>query len=264
MEKKEIVKNVSDVAGLVAGTAAGTGLGTVIAGPVGAVGGALVGDAIEKVFKWAGDEISRRILSKREAKRISDVMVMAKEKIESNFEEKKKLRQDDFFKEFDNRNTAEEILEGTLLAAQKEYEERKIKYIANLYANIAFDESISREIADRLIKISSELTYRQLVILCAIGFIQISGVPSKQDTYSEVSGLNNVSIASDIFDLYKKSLIFSSDAMLDAAGINPSTLSLGGYGALLYNLMELRGISLEDKDCIDVLNFLGVLKKQVK
>lgn len=148
-----------------------------------------------------------------------------------------------------------------MLVAQKEYEERKIKYIANLYANIAFDENISREIADRLIKISSELTYRQLMILCAVGFVQISGVPSKQDTYGEVSGLNNVSIASDIFDLYRKSLIFSSNAILDAAGINPSTLSLGGYGALLYNLMELPRIPLTDKDCIDILIFLGALKK---
>lgn len=261
MEKKEIIENVSDVAGSAVGAAAGAGVGIAIAGPAGAVGGALAGDAIERVFKWAGNEISKRILSKREEKRISDVITIAKEKIESNFEENKILRHDDFFSELDNRTSAEEILEGTLLVAQKEYEERKIKYIANLYANIAFDENISREIADRLIKISSELTYRQLMILCAVGFVQISGVPSKQDTYGEVSGLNNVSIASDIFDLYRKSLIFSSNAILDAAGINPSTLSLGGYGALLYNLMELPRIPLTDKDCIDILIFLGALKK---
>lgn len=49
--------------------------------------------------------------------------------------------------------------------------------------------------------------------------------------------------------------------MLDAAGINPSTLSLGGYGTLLYNLMELPRNPLADKDFIDILNFLGVLKK---
>lgn len=83
MEKKEIIENVSDVAG----AAAGAGVGIAIAGPAGAVGGALSGDAIERVFKWAGNEISKRILSKREEKRISDVITIAKEKIESNFEE---------------------------------------------------------------------------------------------------------------------------------------------------------------------------------
>ena len=51
MEKKELIENVSDVAGLAAGALAGAGLGTATTGPAGAVGGALAGDAIEKVFK---------------------------------------------------------------------------------------------------------------------------------------------------------------------------------------------------------------------
>ena len=44
----------------------------------------------------------------------------------------KKLRNDNFFKNIDEYSSAEEILEGTLLVAQKEYEERKLQYIANL------------------------------------------------------------------------------------------------------------------------------------
>lgn len=87
MEKKEIIENVSDVAGSVVGAVAGVGIA--VAGPAGAVGGALAGNAIERVFKWAGNEISKRILSKCEEKRISDVMTIAKEKIKSNFEENK-------------------------------------------------------------------------------------------------------------------------------------------------------------------------------
>lgn len=48
MEKEEIIDNVSDVARLAVGAAVGAGLGTAIAGPVGAVGGALAGDAYRK------------------------------------------------------------------------------------------------------------------------------------------------------------------------------------------------------------------------
>lgn len=62
--------------------------------------------------------------------------------------------------------------------------------------------------ADTLIKISSDLTYRQLMILSAVGFSQITGIKGKEEKYTEVRGLNNVSIASEIFDLYRKSLIF--------------------------------------------------------
>lgn len=82
----------------------------------------------------------------------------------------------------------------------------------------------------------------------------------KEENYKEVRGLNNVSIASEIFDLYRKSLIFSSEAILDAGGINPSKLILGGYGALVYNLMELSKFPLPDSCMIDTLKFLGIVK----
>lgn len=168
--KKEVVDTLSDVAGAATGSVVGAGIGTMVAGPIGAVGGAVAGSVVEKLFAWAGNEIKERFLSKQEEKRIADVMYLAKEKINNNFQSNKQLREDSFFDGVDVKSSAEEILEGTLLSAQREYEERKIKYIANLYANIAFDDSISREMADRLLKISSELTYRQLIILSIIGF----------------------------------------------------------------------------------------------
>jgi hypothetical protein len=39
----------------------------------------------------------------------------------------------------DDRGVAREILEGVLLAAQKERQEKKVTLYGNLYANIAFD-----------------------------------------------------------------------------------------------------------------------------
>lgn len=259
MENKQRINTISEMSGSAVGAAVGSEIGSAVAGPIGAIAGSVAGNIIEKVFVWAGNEISTRLLSRQEEKRIVNVMDLAKKKIESNLANDKKLRDDDFFDQISDRSTAEEILEGTLLVAQKEYEERKLQYIANLYANIAFNKDISREIADRLIKISSELTYRQLMIMSAVGFSQIAGIQRKKEAYKVVQGLNNVSIASEIFDLYRKSLIFSSEVILDAGGINPSKLTLGGYGALLYNLMELPRIPFSDTCMIDALKFLGIL-----
>ena len=256
MEKNDII---SDLSGVVAGTIVEASISTVAPGIGGILGGAVAGNLVEKVFDYVGKEIKQRFLSKREESRITNVMDFAKKKIDKNLQNNKKLRNDNFFKNIDEYSSAEEILEGTLLVAQKEYEERKLQYIANLYANIAFDDSISCEMADKLLKISSELTYRQLIILSVIGFAQTSGVHRKSETYTNVSGLNNVTIASEIFDLYRKSLVFSDQAILDAAGINPSQLKLGGYCALLYNLMELPKFPFVDRCAIDVLNFLGIL-----
>lgn len=259
MDKKDVI---NDLSATVAGTAVETGIAAVVPGIGGVLGGAAIGSVVGKVFEYAGKEILNRFLSKREEHRITNVMDLAKKKIDENIKNNKKLREDDFFENVDNRSSAEEILEGTLMVAQKEYEERKLPYMANLYANIAFDDTITREIADRLIKISSDLTYRQLMILSAIGFAQISGIHGKTETYRSVSDLNNVSIASEIFDLYRKSLVFSSEVILDTAGINPSKLTLGGYGALLYNLMELPKFPLPDKCVIDIYLFLGILQSK--
>lgn len=258
MEKK--VNMISEVSGSVAGAAVGAGIGCVVAGPAGVIGGVVAGNIVERVFLWAGSEISNRLLSKQEEKRITNVMELAKAKIERNLADDKKIRDDDFFDQVSDRSTAEEILEGTLLVAQKEYEERKLPYVANLYANIAFDKSISREMADKLIKIASDLTYRQLMILGIVAYAQIKGITRKKESYKEVNGLNNVSIASEIFDLYRKSLIFSSEVILDAGGINPSKLILGGYGALLYNLMELSKVPVSGASMLDIMLFLGIEK----
>jgi hypothetical protein len=47
------------------------------------------------------------------------------------------------------------------MAAQREFEERKIIFLGNLVANIAFDDSITRPLANQLISIS----YRQMCIM---------------------------------------------------------------------------------------------------
>lgn len=253
-EQKEskVIKGLSELGGTAVGASVGTGVGLVVAGPGGAALGAIAGSVVEKVFEWAGAEISERFLSKKENQRVKSVLELAKEKVQKNLANGQVIRDDDFFdKDINDRSTAEEILEGVLLTSQKEYEERKLVYLANLYSNIAFDKTITRQIANQLIKIAAELTYRQLVILKVIGFFQTNPMAPtrKRSAFTEINGLNNVSIASDIYALYQKSLVFSSNAILDAAGINPSTLSIGGYGALLYNLMGIADIPLDEMTC---------------
>ena len=93
--------------------------------------------------------------------------------------------------------------------------------------------------ANQIIKIAEQLTYRQLLILNAIGTHQAVGLPFKKTAYGAVSGLTNVAIASEIFELYRMSLLSSTQALFDCAGINPSALSITGYGAHIFNLMEL-------------------------
>ncbi|WP_322354858.1 hypothetical protein [Paratractidigestivibacter sp.] len=151
-----------------------------------------------------------------------------------------------------DRSAAEELLEGVLIAAQKEYEEKKAPYLARLYANILFHPEVSRPAANHLLKLANQLTYRQLVILSNLGYmLQTGSSPLKQEPYRQVRGLENVAIASEIYEMYRMSLIGSSEVALDAAGINPSALSLIGYGAKLFELMELCQLEKDD-ELVDV------------
>ena len=75
--------------------------------------------------------------------------------------------------------------------------------------------------------------------------------PLKKSAYESVSGTENVAIAAEIFDLYRMSILGSSQVILDAGGINPSTLTVVGYGAHLYNLMDL-GSMEPDPELIEI------------
>ncbi len=64
-------------------------------------------------------------------------LFFANEEIRARFLNGEEPRADRFFEaEGEHRTTAEEILEGVLLRAGDSYEERKVQYIARLYAGI--------------------------------------------------------------------------------------------------------------------------------
>lgn len=239
-DKIERESNLIENVGSVAGGAVGGVIGTAIAGPGGAVLGALAGTLIENAVKKIGGELKERMLSKAENKKVGTVYSLACENIAQKLLAGKTLRENVFFEESeDDRSTAEEILERTLFAAQREAEEKKVPYYARMYANIAFSKDVTRPMANQIIKIAEQLTYRQLLILNAIGTFRALGFPFRKSAYGHVAGLTNVAIASEIFELYRMSLLSSSAVIFDSAGINPSALSVTGYGAHIFNLMEL-------------------------
>lgn len=249
-EKKSLaIDAATEYGSSVASSTVGALIGGTVTGPAGAVGGAIVAATLEHVFTIIGKEIKERFLSRSEERKINAVYSIAHDEIQEKINNGDEIRNDDFFTYTDNeRSTAEEILEGTLFAAQRASEEKKIRYYAKLYANIAFDETITRPIANQLVKIAEQLTYRQIVILHIIGLSQIKQQTNryKNTAYKSMADLTNMTIASEIFELYRMSLLSSSQAFLDCVGINPSTLLISGYGALIFNLMELSQLEEDD------------------
>ncbi len=255
----------------IAGAAAGSGIGVAIAGPAGAIGGAAIGAVVQNAIQWIGKEVKERQLSKREEKKIGTVYELAKEKISKNIEEGKAIRNDGFFSSNgDDRPSSEEITEEIMFAAQRESEEKKLPYLSNLYANIFFDETIDKPLAFQLIRMAEQMTYRQMQIISLIGGMQLAiqainfpgDTPLKKEQYTSVSGYTNISIATDIFALYREGILQSKSAILDPAGITPANLSVGGCGALLFNMMELTSIPF-DGSTPNIVLFLMDEKKRI-
>lgn len=155
----ELISAGADISGGLAEVA----IGLFLAGSAGAITGGAGGPLITNTIKLLAKEIKQRYIDKREEARIGATIAYALVEIENNIRNGRQIRNDGFFASQEgNRSTADGVYEGVLLAAQREYEEKKLKYYGELLANIAFDESIDKGQANYLLRIAQNLSYRQM------------------------------------------------------------------------------------------------------
>ena len=145
------------------------------------------------------------------------------------------------------RSSAEEIIEGVVLAAQREYEERKILYYGNLLANIAFSPGISKAHANLLIKLGQNLSYRQLCLL--VLFARPNKSKLRQENYRSAPTMNvtKVALLQEVFELESIGLISSGNVVFGHTDIIPGKMYLEGQGEIA-QLMGLSNIELNELD----------------
>lgn len=231
-----------------AGQAAGATIGFLAGGPEGALVGGASAPLMVHSLRSVAAEIKRRVLGPREETRVGAALVFAARKIDENLRQGMKIRDDDFFRgKPSNRAAAHEILEGVLLAAQKEYEERKLPYYGNLLANIAFHKEIDRAQGNLLLRVASSLSYRQLCILSLLSHREKLGLRQKDYRGEGIQGLGLIGILQETFDLYQQGMLnCSGEVMLGLTDVNPGKTTPQGMGAVIAQLMELHRIPEAD------------------
>jgi len=147
------------------------------------------------------------------------------------------------------RPPSDEVLEGILLAAQREHEEKKLPFLSNLLANIYYDPNIDIPQINFLIKISSTMSFRQMCILSMFSDpykSKINGRYCAEAAFPK-SNENLDSIFQEIIDLGSKGLLYSDDEPVTKASLanNPRYIKVIGAGISLYKLMELEYIDEE-------------------
>ena len=217
-------------------------------GPEGAVIGGIVGKGVEIWLSKVGQDISERHLSTREKVRVGAVLVIAAEEIHKRRESGESLRGDGFFDEKQTgRSDAEEVAESVFLKAQREPEEKKIRYMGYLLASIAFNPQISVHMAHQLIKAAEQLTYRQLCILKLCVVKDHYGLRDKNYRGQGPFIPELYQVLYEYLDLYHRGFIsFGTEVAFGPTDVEPGNGSVQAIGRDLFNLMKLTLIPDED------------------
>ena len=158
------------------------------------------------------------------------------------------MRTDGFFDStMHDRSGADEVMENILLKSQREPEEKKLPYMANLFANIAFDSTIGSEMAHQVTRTAGELTYRQLCLL-RLAVIKDEFNLRESDYRGQGSFAKEVyQVLYKCLGLYSRGYInFGGGVVFGPTDVKPANITVQGLGADTYNLMGLRDIPREE------------------
>ena len=223
-------------------------MGLLVAGPSGVVVGGAAGAALSLAFNRLGNEISERLLSSREKARAGYVLAQAASDIQETIDQGGVLRTDGLFSSNPGvRSDAEEVAESVLLKSQREAQEKKLPYMAHLLASLAFDSSISAEMAHHIIRIAEQMIYRQMCIL---------KLATSKDRYSlrdhDYRGVESFckppySVLYEWHEILQRGYMSNGgSAVLGLTDIAPGNVVVQGLGADLFNLMRLHRIPAAD------------------
>ncbi|OHU23363.1 hypothetical protein BKG77_06745 [Mycobacteroides chelonae] len=249
-----ITKLIASGAGAT-GAAAGGVAGFLLGGPGGAVAGGVTGALLQDGMKAAVGELAERLTTRTERERVGSCLVLAHKLIVERLNAGQPLREPSFFKRRERkaqqelRSEAEELLEGTFLAARDAYEERKVEMLARFYANAAFERNVDSSHLNHILNLAKLLTYRQLVTIGIIGSHDLTSVRASDFRGSGSLPNATIGVLYEMFQMIGLDLVVSKDSsyMMGVGDINPSLLRLQGNGAHLFNLLRPDNVSSDDQ-----------------
>ena len=216
--------------------------------------GGVVGVTASIAVQRIGDEILSRQLGPREARRVGRVITLAASEIVKRCVSGEKVRDDGFFTEqAPGYSNAEEVWESVLLKSQREPEEKKLPYMAHLLENLAFDISISVDMAHQITKVAELLTYRQLCLLKLSVVKDRFNLRTNDYRNQHSFGKDLYQILYEYLDLYVRGFVnFGGKVVFGPTDIKPGSSTVQGLGADTYSLMRLDLIPDNDLTSIAV------------
>ena len=103
---------------------------------------------------------------KKESKKILVTLYFSLKIIKENIDKNMNIKEENFIIiNNENKLLIEEFMDGIVINAKNEHEEKKLKYYGYLLGNLIFKENLDRDESNRLIKISRSLSYCQIKLI---------------------------------------------------------------------------------------------------
>jgi hypothetical protein len=242
------LKKLLDLGGQTVGAGGGAALGYGIGGPAGAIIGGASGQLLASMSSVALDMVQRS-LSDRERRRVGVVLLYAERRLSERLEEGDEIRSDDFFERgggVGNRSSLDEAIEGVLLAAERDPEEKKLPLYGNLFATIALNGDLDVATANQLIRLSRDLSYRQLCLIALFALRDKDRLELRTRNYkpTKETTSSTVPLGEPLIGVLQEIHILCSQEMLAGGGLSltdivPSSVQTQGIGSLLFESTEL-------------------------
>jgi hypothetical protein len=161
-----------------------------------------------------------------------------------------KIREDAFFDERpEGRSTAEELFEATLLKCKNEAEEKKCRFIGNIFANAVFMADVAPSTVTYLLQRAEQLTYRQICLLALVARAEeIGGKRSWGCVMSDARGHSDQALIAEVRGL---------GGLVHATGNTEEPPFLESIGRMLYTAMSLDEVPREDLEDVAATFFCG-------
>lgn len=261
-KQKSSIQEVLEIGAEVTGSITAALIQSTIEPAAGIFLSAAGGPILTHTFKAMADQLTKNYFGERSIQRSSAVFGYALLKIAKLDESQQTIREESFFKSDKyGRSPAEELLEAAIISAEKEYEERKLQYLGNLYANIVVNPEIKREYAIHFIRIINQLSFRHLCLMELFykRFLQREELVRSKLRGLDDHGIRQADIISEIYDLEQKGLLdLHIPLTYDAKTGRKDTLAQDKINltALGKSFCELLSLNEIPEEALDELNEL--------
>jgi hypothetical protein len=180
----------------------------------------------------------------RERVRAGAVLAFAAEHSVTLARSGRRLRTDGFFADRPGaRPAAGEVLEGIVTAARLSTDERRVRHLGYLLAEVAHSADVDADLVGRALRLAEHLNWRQLAILAGVG--RRDRVPMPMAALEDApAGWNAWAAREDVADLQRSGLLDPPVAAPRPGGaalprLRASDLRLTRRGVLVHRLLVL-------------------------